>query len=162
MAKRVNRNQAEEGRVADNPAEAVADQFEREAEAEAAVAEDNDQAEISESGDGTEEDTASVEEVGAANAARLARGEDPVVPDNIEADATPAYDENLLLDGVGEDTQAVRQSSGRRIIDGERIVEFNASTGEETEVARVDAAHPEVVEAATALAEAQERARRGE
>lgn len=60
----------------------------------------------------------SVEQAGAENQARLARGEEPVVPENVESDtltdAEKAASRETFGDSVGVDTMALRQSQVRQ------------------------------------------------
>jgi hypothetical protein len=83
---------------------------------------DNIQAQISQAGD----DSIPAHVVEAANKGRLARGEDPVVPSNVatKQDIFSREANDAVfgeLDGVGEDTQAVKQSQVPRLRDGKRI-----------------------------------------
>lgn len=81
---------------------------------------DNLQARISEAG--SDEIPAHVVE--AANKGRLARGDEPFVPGNVatKQDLFPAPKSAFgEMDGVGEDTQAVKQSQVPRLRDGHRI-----------------------------------------
>lgn len=155
MARR-QRNQNNEDRTPDNPAEAVAIAAEEEATDETLAAErENDEqasentgndadALIDDSGDG-----ASTAEVGAANSARLAAGEEPVVPENVEsADEVSQpeaerrrFEEELARvnayfapaeEGVGEDTWAVKQSHVPRVVDGRVIGPDNVSADVES------------------------------
>lgn len=60
----------------------------------------------------------SAEQAGAENQARLARGEEPVVPENVESDtltdAEKAASRETFGDSVGVDTMALRQSQVRQ------------------------------------------------
>lgn len=92
-----------------------------------AVQEDADQAELSGDApaDGVVDKFAAADgptndEVEAANKARLAKGEDPVAA--ASEDVLPTPDPNYEgVEGVGEDTMAIRQSAVDRVIDGEIV-----------------------------------------
>lgn len=106
-------------------------------EAHQAVQEDNDQAELSDgagdaAGDGVLDKNAQADgptnaEVEAANKARLARGEEPVAEaseDPLPKSAAEEFGEDSAeasVEGVGEDTMAVRQSHVDRVIDGDIV-----------------------------------------
>lgn len=74
---------------------------------------------------GVGEGVVAAAEVEAANKGRLARGEMPIVPGNVQVAQGPtgpsAFGE---ADGIGEDTQAVKQSQVRRLVNG-RVVDHN-------------------------------------
>lgn len=119
-----------------------------------------DQAELSEEGEDADTgDTVSAAEVSAANMGRAARGEEPVVPGNVEEAKAPVYQntDDLLLDGVGMDPSAFLHPQ-RRVVHGTTILETDPLTGEEHEVGEFQPKHPEVVEAVNALNKAKEDA----
>lgn len=88
------------------------------------------QQEISQSG--STDETVSAAEVEAANKGRLARGEKVVVPSNVATQHVPLekVDPQMAeVDGLGEDTQAVRQSANVRLVDGTKRVFHDPDTG---------------------------------
>ena len=134
MAKRVDRDDQQVDPIDNSPAKqgsgrVVADRDTGEVFVDNAVV-DNRQAQLSVAGD----DSIPREAVEAANKGRLARGEEPVVPDNVQVNQADLNLERVdpelaELDGVGEDTQAVKQSAGIRLADGRKRLQHNPDTG---------------------------------